>query len=74
MPACTKLVDKPIVTATVILDLQGLGLMSFTTVTRTLLALLAQVDQDYYPESLGVMFIINTPVRSSVPCSKEEGS
>jgi len=60
-PACSDIVGKPIVTATVILDLMGLGLSSFSATARKLLALLSHIDQDYYPESLGVMFIINTP-------------
>ena len=45
MPACTRLAGKPIVAATVILDLQGVGLLSFTTATRTLLSALAKIDQ-----------------------------
>ncbi|GAX78312.1 hypothetical protein CEUSTIGMA_g5754.t1 [Chlamydomonas eustigma] len=61
IPACSKLAEKKIVAATVILDLAGLGLFSFNQVTRTLLTTLAKIDQDYYPESLGIMFIINTP-------------
>lgn len=61
MPACSVLANRPICTASVILDLAGLGIMSFSLVAQRLLSALAQIDQDYYPESLGVMFIINTP-------------
>jgi hypothetical protein len=35
--------------------------MSFSLAAKRLLSTLSHIDQDYYPESLGVMFIINTP-------------
>ncbi|KAG1681322.1 hypothetical protein FOA52_007368 [Chlamydomonas sp. UWO 241] len=60
-PACSEMAGKPIITCTVIIDLEGLGLSNFSTAARKLLTLLSHIDQDYYPESLGVMFIINTP-------------
>ena len=61
MPACSALAGKKILATTVILDLEGVGLTSFDSTTRSLLKHLSHVDQHYYPESLGVMFIINTP-------------
>jgi hypothetical protein len=60
-PACSELAGKKIVATTVILDLHGVGITSFDSATRSLLKQLAHIDQHYYPESLGVMFIINTP-------------
>eukprot|EP00798_Chlamydomonas_sp_ICE-L_P003578 gene3578-13657_t len=51
LPACTQLCSKPIVTAIVVIDLQGLSL---TIVSQLYF-------QDYYPEHLGQMYIINTP-------------
>ena len=45
MPACSSLVGKPIIATTVILDLKGLGLTSFTLVTRNLLTALSKIDQ-----------------------------
>ncbi|KAG1660690.1 hypothetical protein FOA52_015901 [Chlamydomonas sp. UWO 241] len=60
-PACSVMAGKPVMTCTVIIDLEGLGLSNFSTVARKLLKLLSHIDQHFYPESLGVMFIINAP-------------
>mmetsp|Transcript_2354 Transcript_2354/g.3912 ORF Transcript_2354/g.3912 Transcript_2354/m.3912 type:complete len:337 (-) Transcript_2354:688-1698(-) len=61
MPAQSSVVGHPIITSTVILDLAGMTLKSFTRTTQKLLTTIAKIDQDYYPEHLGTMFIINTP-------------
>lgn len=45
MPACSQLTGKPIITASVILDLAGLGIMSFSLVAQRLLSALAHIDQ-----------------------------
>ncbi|KAJ9515290.1 hypothetical protein QJQ45_006593 [Haematococcus lacustris] len=60
LPACSRLVGHPVITATVIIDLAGLSLRNFTLTAQRLLSTIAKIDQDYYPEHLGTMFIINT--------------
>ncbi|MEW5310234.1 MAG: hypothetical protein WDW38_002051 [Sanguina aurantia] len=62
LPACTAASGKPIITATVIIDLLGLSLKNFTLTAQKVVKLIAHVDQDYYPERLGQMFIINAPI------------
>ncbi|KAJ9515178.1 hypothetical protein QJQ45_002307 [Haematococcus lacustris] len=69
LPACSRLVGHPVITATIIIDLAGLSLRNFTLTAQVsrgpevegrLLSTIAKIDQDYYPEHLGTMFIINT--------------
>mmetsp|Transcript_14390 Transcript_14390/g.31119 ORF Transcript_14390/g.31119 Transcript_14390/m.31119 type:complete len:311 (-) Transcript_14390:247-1179(-) len=61
LPVCTQIVGKPMATTCVIIDLSGLSLKNFTWAAQRLLTTVAKIDQDYYPEHLGQMFIINTP-------------
>uniref|UniRef100_A0A7S0RLK1 CRAL-TRIO domain-containing protein n=1 Tax=Chlamydomonas leiostraca TaxID=1034604 RepID=A0A7S0RLK1_9CHLO len=60
-PACSRLAARPVMACTVVIDLAGLSLKNFTLTTKHLLGEVARIDQDYYPEHLGAMFIINTP-------------
>ncbi|KAG2427707.1 hypothetical protein HYH02_014538 [Chlamydomonas schloesseri] len=62
LPACSQAAGRPICTTTVIIDLAGLGLGHFNAATQRLLNTFSKIDQDYYPEHLGLMFIINTPL------------
>ncbi|GFR52717.1 hypothetical protein Agub_g15270 [Astrephomene gubernaculifera] len=61
LPACSQLAGRPIITKCVILDLKGVSMKSFGTAAQRILRAVAAIDQDYYCESLGQMFIINTP-------------
>ncbi|GLC55621.1 hypothetical protein PLESTB_001007800 [Pleodorina starrii] len=62
LPACSTAAGRHICTTTVIIDLAGLSLMNFNSATQKLLSTFSKIDQDYYPEHLGNMFVINTPM------------
>ncbi|KXZ51116.1 hypothetical protein GPECTOR_14g97 [Gonium pectorale] len=61
LPACSVLAGRPIITKSVILDLKGVSLKTFSSAAQKVLRTIATIDQDYYCESLGQMFIVNTP-------------
>ncbi|GLC35857.1 hypothetical protein PLESTB_000513000 [Pleodorina starrii] len=61
LPACSVLAGRPIITKSVILDLKGVTLKNFGSAAQKMLRNVVTIDQDYYCESLGQMFIVNTP-------------
>ena len=52
---------RPIMQTCVILDLQGIKLSTFDSKAREFLRTVSKISSDNYPETLGVMFIVNVP-------------
>ncbi|GLI68592.1 hypothetical protein VaNZ11_013062 [Volvox africanus] len=61
LPACSALAGRPIITKSVILDMRGVSMKTFGSAAQKILKTVIAIDQDYYCETLGQMFIINTP-------------
>ena len=52
---------RPATQTCVILDLQGVRLSTFDSKAREFLRTVSKISSDNYPETLGVMFIVNVP-------------
>jgi len=63
-PACSKAAGKRVEQTCYIIDLKGAGIKVFPKL-RDIIKLASAIGQDYYPEILGTMFIINAPMMFS---------
>ncbi|KAH7098042.1 CRAL-TRIO domain-containing protein [Auriculariales sp. MPI-PUGE-AT-0066] len=60
LPACSAAVGHPVETSCSILDLKGVGLGQFFQV-KAYVGKVANIGQNYYPETMGKFYIINAP-------------
>ena len=58
-PACSAVVKKPIEQSLTILDIQGIGVSHLVGKTKAFVQLASKIGQDYYPEMLGTMMLLN---------------
>ena len=61
LPACSAKAGRHIEQSCTILDLKGVALSSFSSV-YSLVREVSNISQNYYPELLGKMYIINAPM------------
>jgi hypothetical protein len=61
LPACSIRAGQHIEQSCSILDLKGIPIGQFPSVS-SLVRTISQLSQDYYPEMLGRMFLINAPM------------
>ena len=59
-PACSAVVKKPVEQSCTILDADGIGDTSIFGPIKGFIKLASDIGQDYYPEMLGKMTIVNT--------------
>ncbi|KAH7281732.1 hypothetical protein KP509_36G061100 [Ceratopteris richardii] len=60
-PACSRAVGYPIFQSLAILDLKGMTMKHLNKQVMNFIQKITKIDQDYYPEHLGKMVIINAP-------------
>ena len=58
-PACSAVVQRPVEQSCTILDANGIGVMSLVGPIKGFVKLASDIGQDYYPEMLGKMTIVN---------------
>ncbi|KAJ3110329.1 cytosolic factor, phosphatidylinositol/phosphatidylcholine transfer protein [Phlyctochytrium bullatum] len=61
LPACSKKYGRHLEQSCVIMDLKGVAISMFPSVFG-LVKMVSSIAQNYYPEMLGKMFIINSPM------------
>ena len=60
LPACSRMAGRLVETCCTVMDLAGVGLTSVTQVYGFVKKVMA-ISQNYYPERLGKLYIINAP-------------
>ncbi|XP_024396611.1 phosphatidylinositol/phosphatidylcholine transfer protein SFH1 [Physcomitrium patens] len=60
-PACSEKAGTCVSQSLAILDLKGVNMKHMSKQVRHFIQKITKVDQDYYPECLGKMFIVNAP-------------
>ena len=58
--ACSKVKGELINQSCAILDIEGIGITDFFGKTRSFMILASKLGQDYYPDNMAKMFLINT--------------
>ncbi|KAJ7187647.1 hypothetical protein O6H91_22G061100 [Diphasiastrum complanatum] len=61
-PACSKKAGKNVSQSLAILDLKGVTMKHMSKQVRHFIQMISKVDQDYYPEYLGKMIMVNAPI------------
>ena len=59
-PGCTQKSNKIIEQSLCILDMEGIGLSILTGKVKEFMRIASDLAQNYYPETLGKMFLLNT--------------
>lgn len=59
-PSCSRKAGKIIEQSLTILDVEGIGISLLTGKTKEFVKLASDIGQNYYPEMLGTMFLINS--------------
>lgn len=59
-PACSRSAGKIIEQSLAILDMEGIGISILSGKTKEFVKIASDIGQNYYPEMLGQMFLINT--------------
>ncbi|KAJ7526249.1 hypothetical protein O6H91_17G090100 [Diphasiastrum complanatum] len=62
LPACSKISARPISQSLAIMDLKGLTMKHMNKQALQYIQHVSKVDQDYYPEYLGKLIIVNAPM------------
>lgn len=66
IPACARQAGHPVEQTLTILDLGGSSTKLMSKKVYKFVQLASKIAQDYYPEMLGRMFIVNTPTLFSI--------
>lgn len=72
-PACSKKENRHIEQSFTILDLNGISMKMMNRQVYNFVKLASSIAQDYYPEMLGRMFIVNAPTLFSMAWSTIKG-
>ncbi|MCQ2818929.1 MAG: SEC14 family lipid-binding protein [archaeon] len=59
-PACSAVMGKPVEQSLTILDMNGIGISILVGKIKSFVKLASDIGQDYYPEMLGTMLLLNT--------------